>query len=385
MQYVSRHGARYPTSDNSGPYDTIIKKLKEVNPDHFKGDYSFLAKYQYKLGGDKVDQLTEFGENELVNAGKQFYSQYSKVAQGEVPFIRASKMDRVVQSASKFADGFHQAQTDSGDANAKYPYTKVIIEEGKKFKNPLEPKNCGAFDKRAGKVNQTDFASVFVHDIQTRLKRDLHIADLSILDVINLMDLCPFETVASSAGDPSEFCNLFRPDEWKSYNYYQSLGKYYGFGQGNDLGPIQGVGFVNELIARLKGQQIVNDTTSVDHKLDDNPTTFPVDRKIYADFTHEDPMVSILTALGLFLKAPQLDVDATTGFSASRIVPFAARFAIEKMTCQQGEMVRVLVNERVVPLDICKSNEEGLCTKDYFVGNLTLRATDMGNKWVTSC
>ena len=103
-----------------------------------------------------------------------------------------------------------------------------------------------------------------------------------------IMDLCPFETVASPTDHFSPFCNLFTQEEWQQYDYYETLGKYYGFASYDHLGPTQGVGFTNELIARLTGQP-VKDRTSVDQDLDGDPKSFPLGEewKIYADFSHD--------------------------------------------------------------------------------------------------
>jgi hypothetical protein len=66
----------------------------------------------------------------------------------------------------------------------------------------------------------------------------------------------------------------------------QTLNKYYGYSHGNPLGPTQGVGFTNELIARLTSQP-VNDHTTTNTTLDTSNTTFPLNRKLYADFSHD--------------------------------------------------------------------------------------------------
>jgi hypothetical protein len=54
---------------------------------------------------------------------------------------------------------------------------------------------------------------------------------------------------------------------------------------------VQGVGYVNELLARLSDRP-VRDQTSVNHTLDSDPSTFPLGRAFYADFTHENLCVS---------------------------------------------------------------------------------------------
>ena len=202
------------------------------------------------------------------------------------------------------------------------------------------------------------------------------------------MDMCPFDTVNSPTGMVSPFCALFTTEEWAQYDYYQSVSKYYGYGAGNELGPTQGVGFANELIARLT-EQPVQDHTCVNHTLDDNTqTTFPLNRKLYADFSHDNDITTIMFALGLFKDTKPLStaklqtVDDTNGYTAARTVPFAARMYVEKMKCNgnEEELVRVIMNGRVIPLDQCANVDElGRCTVSDFVK--TLSFAQAGGKW----
>ena len=74
---------------------------------------------------------------------------------------------------------------------------------------------------------QLKFANVFVPPIAARLNADLAPTVLSIAEVIQLMELCPFSTVANPGGAVSPFCSLFTTDEWHSYDYYSTLGKYF--------------------------------------------------------------------------------------------------------------------------------------------------------------
>ncbi|KAG8529702.1 uncharacterized protein KY384_005183 [Bacidia gigantensis] len=406
VQYLSRHGARSPATDppddpnkpyypnqKTGHYRDFITNLQsKIRNQHLQEPYAFLQKYTFNLG---ANSLTNFGKNELVNAGKQFYDQYSQLAKDNDPFARASDMDRVIDSARKFGSGFYEAKHNSNKAD---PYPIINIREGSKFQNPLNPKTCPKFSHKAGKKYQIKFGekSILANTTVKRLNQGFPDANLETRDVINLMDLCSFDTVASDTGTGSKFCLLFtNPAEWEAYNYYHTLKKYYGYGYGNPLGPAQGIGFVNEVIARLNSNPTVSDRTSVNHAIDDNnPEQFPIGRKLYADFTHNDPMTSISAALGLFDKTPPLslsgitDIDKDAGFTAARVVPFAARFAIEKMTCQQGEMIRVLVNERVMPLDSfegCGLNKDGLCAKVAFMTHLSKQSTQLQADWIKLC
>jgi len=251
--------------------------------------------------------------------------------------------------------------------------------------------SCPAFESSIkGKDARAAFAKTFVPKITSRLNSDLKGASLDTRQTISLMDLCPYDTVNSPTGEVSPFCTLFTQDEWASYDYYQSLNKYYSYGAGNPLGPSQGVGFVNELIARLT-EEPVQDHTSVNHTLDngsETATTFPLDRKLYADFTHEDGITSVMFALGLWNSTRPLSTsklmtaEDLAGYTVSRTVPFAARMIVEKMECQgePEELVRVLVNGRVISLETCPGVDElGRCKVGDFVKSLTF--AEEGGVW----
>ncbi|KAL9610428.1 MAG: hypothetical protein Q9167_004853, partial [Letrouitia subvulpina] len=147
---------------------------------------------------------------------------------------------------------------------------------------------CTAFEKlptytSIGPHAFSNFSSTFLPRLRPRLASALAPTNLTDTDILNLLDLCPFVTISDSAtGVP--FCALFAKHEWRDYDYLQTLSKFYSYGPGNPLGPTQGVGFVNELIARLTNQP-VKDATSVNHTLDAyNSSTFPLmDKGLYVD------------------------------------------------------------------------------------------------------
>lgn len=194
------------------------------------------------------------------------------------------------------------------------------------------------------------------------------------------MDLCPYETLCSppsSTSPPlSPFCALFTASDWTLYNTQKSTEKYNSFGAGAGLGPTQGAGWVNELVARLTGMP-VSDCTSTNHTLDSDERTFPLRRGLYADFTHDNVMTSILFALGLYA-AKEADLR---GFRASETVPFAGRAVVEKMRCRgEGEeMVRVVVNGKVMPLPRCGGDALGRCRLGAFVASLGFARR--GGRW----
>jgi hypothetical protein len=98
-------------------------------------------------------------------------------------------------------------------------------------------------------------------------------------------------------------------------------------------------------------------------------------------------MTEVLGALGLYNATKPLSnttletADQTNGYSASWTVPFAARFYIEKLSCNDSkeELVRVLINDRIVPLTQCGGTEDGICTLRNFVDSL--RFATSGGLW----
>lgn len=390
-QVLSRHGARDPTEHKSEAYQALIKKI-QTNTTAYGAGFEFLQRFSYTLG---KDELTEFGEQELYNSGVKFYERYETLAANSTPFFRASDQNRVVQSAKNFTQGFHMARTASiGQDDESFPYNITLVSEEDGSNNTLSHGLCSRFEEGAideiGDNAKSKWAAIFVPTIQTRVNENIPGANLTIEETLFLMDMCPFVTVADAAGTPSQFCALFTTDEWISYNYYQSLDKWYGYGPGNPLGPTQGVGWVNELVARLTNTSVV-DHTNTNTTLDSDPVSFPLGLPLYADFSHDNDMTSIYSALGLFAGTDDLDMGArkdlngTNGYSAAVTVPFAARMYVEKMICQdtgiEKEMVRVLLNDRVMPLDGCNSDALGRCSLANFVNSMTFAQS--GGLWDT--
>ncbi|KAL9111476.1 MAG: hypothetical protein Q9227_004154 [Pyrenula ochraceoflavens] len=401
---LSRHGARAPTAGKAADYNATITKIQTSVPSSsFKGPYAFLPNYEYDLG---ADELTAFGALEMLESGERFYSLYPDLTRSNTPFIRSAGQARVVDSATSFAQGFGSARaSDPAATDHTSPSISVIIpEDDPDSPNPLAHNLCTAFEKdRKRNEPQSTFASLFVPPIRSRFTSALQYpstaSPLTNSDIINLMDLCPYETVAmppslhqptTGASNYSPFCNLFTTAEWHQYAYYQSLGKYYTYGPGAlPLGPTQGVGFANELIARLTNSP-VDDHTSTDPKLDSDPATFPLGRKLYADFSHDNDMTAIFSALGLYNATPPLPTHTiqtpkvSRGYSAGWTVPFAARAYFERMTCSDTggsavQMVRSIVNDRVMNMGFCGADRHGRCRLEDFVGALGF--VKMGGHW----
>ncbi|KAJ3540298.1 hypothetical protein NMY22_g4362 [Coprinellus aureogranulatus] len=384
VNIIQRHGARFPTSGSS---ERILDALDKVKSAPVYGDdrLLFVKDYQYPLG---VAELVPFGAYQSAESGATVYERYNRlVSQGNIPFVRASGSDRVVDSAANWTAGFAAASN-----NIYQPKLAVILNES--LNDTLEDAMCpnaGEPDEEVG-----IWTDIFAKPIADRLNTWAQGANLLPIDVISLMSLCAFESVAMEK--LSLWCQLFGEEEFSQYEYYSDIEKYYNRGYGQDLGPVNGVGYINELLARLK-ERPVQDHTQTNHTLTSSPTTFPLNRSIYADFSHDNLMVAVYAAMGLFRQNAHLDPkspDPKRTWIASKLVPFSGRLVVERMQCNwphrlrvarrdrldkqpsaRREMfVRVLVNDAVQPLDFCDGDKHGLCSLGAFVEIITRLAQD---------
>lgn len=150
-----------------------------------------------------------------------------------------------------------------------------------------------------------------------------------------------------------------------------------------------GLGYQQEVIARLKGETLSYSHSQANITLDDNTDTFPLNQSLYFDFSHDTNMISVLAAFGLRQFGQALDPTNLPGphnFTVSHLTPFGARFDIEiirtplplspdRETYLEGgetKYVHFLVNQRTVPLgaslpECDASRVDGWCELDTFV------------------
>jgi hypothetical protein len=224
---------------------------------------------------------------------------------------------------------------------------------------------------------------------------------LSVKDTYAMQLLCAYETQYIGV---SEFCSLFTRNEWEGFEHSLDIRFFYNHAFGNPTARAQGIGYVEELLARLQGKLIKESDSSVNSSLTDNEESFPLGMKFYADFTHDKMVLGTLTALSIdyFKHLPDLHQyppDKHRLFRASHIVPFTARLITEVISCdskhpkpeqhervryyasQHGygsgsekgshRFVRMRLNGAVLPLSTirggaCRGRPDALCPLDKF-------------------
>jgi hypothetical protein len=219
-------------------------------------------------------------------------------------------------------------------------------------------------------------------------------------DTYAMQSICAYENGYIGSSD---FCGLFTEDEWAGFEQSLDAIYYYDYGFGNPTGRSQGLGYQQELIARLTGQYINSSNSSVNSTITNNSRDFPLGRPFYADFTHDDIIVSVLTSMSVdyFREHPDLKTfppNPKRHFILSHITPFAGRLITEVIGCNSAnpvaqhsrrtqyypgqygynaanatnKFVRLRVNNGIVPLNTirtgeCNGRTDGLCSLEGFL------------------
>jgi hypothetical protein len=371
VNLLQRHGARFPTASSSEKMKKPLEQLMNAISYSDK-TYEFLTEFEWDLG---EAHLIPLGAKEAFVSGSEHYLRYKHlITSDQLPFVRASGGERVIDSAANWTAGFASA---SGEIY--FPVISVIISEEMGANNTLEDSMCPNAESIQEPGNT--WRDIFTPAIADRINEAVPGAEFDNDDVAKFMPLCAYETLFHGTASP--FCGLFTPEEWQAREYLDDVQKYYKTGHGNPLGPVQGVGYVNELLARLTGSP-VEDQTQTNSTLDSSPITFPLDRNFYTDFSHDNQMVAIYSAIGLFHQEPPSSerLDPARVWRISRMTPFSGRLITEKLRCRDDvEYVRMLVNDAVQPLAFCGASEEGLCEMSAFVESQAYARSNGNGDW----
>jgi hypothetical protein len=252
-----------------------------------------------------------------------------------------------------------------------------------------------------GDEHMWNYASRYLPDATKRLSKLMPEGfNLDVKDTYAMQLLCAYELAYLGESD---FCALFTKDEWDGFEQSLDIRFFYNHAFGNPTARAQGIGYVEELLARLKGEYIETSDSSVNSSLTKDEEHFPLGLKFYADFTHDKIVLGTLTALSLdFLRElPDLKSFppvAGRKFRISHLVPFAARLVTEVIDCDTKDpepvkherysasshrleeeekigkhrFVRMKLNGAVVPLSSirggqCKGRSDELCPLEDFL------------------
>ncbi|MCJ1358238.1 MAG: hypothetical protein MMC33_008237 [Icmadophila ericetorum] len=326
LHMLSRHGSRYPSSfsPQEAAGDAIASAKKSGAT--FTSDLEFLNTWSYGLG---YEILVPNGRKELFDSGVLHYYQYAALYNPNTTVVaRTTTQDRMLKSAENFLTGFFDLPWQT--------YGNIKLEhiiEAQNFNNSLagyhQCPNFGNPHGVDGSAAAQQWSTIYLQNTTARLN-SMSTGFIWTPAVINTAQaLCPYETVAFGF---SEWCSVFTFEEWQGYEYSVDLDFAGDMMFQSPLGRAIGIGYVQEILARLEGHLMTTPDTQDNVTLDSMPETFPLNQTLYFDFSHDANIASILTAFGFrqfsqFLPTtgPPLDQQMIV----SHVVPFGARLDIE--------------------------------------------------------
>ncbi|KAF8143068.1 histidine phosphatase superfamily [Mycena galopus ATCC 62051] len=255
-------------------------------------------------------------------------------------------------------------------------YQQSITIEAGGFNNTLTPyKTCpntgGVLKADRGRDFVAKWPDVYLKSTVEQLRPQMVGYELSV-DVYVLQQMCAYETVALGY---SKFCELFTEDEWDGFNYSLNLFWYNSVPSFALACPL-GIGYIQELVARLTHTPIASHNSSTNGTLDDSPVTFPLGQSLYVDATHE--LVVLYHAVSLFFTSlfsgPLLatHIPKKQSYKVSELAPFATNVHFQLLECTSlpGPQIRIIMNDGVVPLtgiEGCEAQKDGMCVVNTFV------------------
>ncbi|WWC85773.1 uncharacterized protein L201_000639 [Kwoniella dendrophila CBS 6074] len=343
---LHRHAARYPTEGAGKCVLSALNKIenRQVRMPRRNPEFAFLAKTDLKLKDWKFDGLMDQGRKQSWLSGRQIKSIYKRfLSKSEGIFTRSSGGGRVVETSGYWLEGFNGGRFSLKD-KSKLPKVDVVILEGEEYNNTLSVHSCPAFQNLSPKPSELMFVdlSPLLEPTLNRLNTVLKPQPaLEMDDLVCLADMCGYDSQSKGTdwNNWSKWCGIFSKEEWEIFGHAKDLKRWYDLGETSRYGPTMGAGYVNELLARLTDYNVTDHTTT-NYTLDSNENTFPQGGKLFfVDFGHDNEMLEVISALGLLTQhrpLPTTSVPPKRTYVLSRIVPFGARMAFERVSCKMG-------------------------------------------------
>ncbi|KAF4634281.1 hypothetical protein G7Y89_g3829 [Cudoniella acicularis] len=384
---LQRHAQRFPTSgdDDGGNDARFAQKLTNFTSGNstasFTGPLRFLNTYNYIM--QDTGLLTGIGATSEVAAGVLFWNRYGRTiynaSQAQLAYnasypngtarppvvLRTTSQSRIHNSLINWALGFFgvswQTVPNPTLANFTNPYRVVVIPEGGTENDTLASyDSCfNDNDDTIGYLGDDDlftYIPKYLGPATARLQKDAPSGfTFNVNDTYAMQSICAYEYNYIGMSD---FCYLFTANEWAGFENTLDMEYYYDYAYGNPTGRAQGIGYLQELVARLEHNYLTFSNSSVNYTIDDNPTDFPLYQPFYADFTHDDIIVSVLTAMSI-------DYFQTIGCSSANPSPIKNHRTAYTPT-QYGynpnnathKFVRMRLNNGIVPLNTIRG---GMC------------------------
>jgi len=404
---LQRNGERSPSESELELMSTFATQVTTAKGT-FTGPLSYLNTWSLQLG---TDTLLAEGVSTEFTSGTSFWTNYGRLlfnAAPNQPFyngtgfnkpvLRSPDTEYLLESTSSWAKGFFYILN---SPESQYTLVTIPTSEGNNtLSSVVSCPNYLNSSYGLDSISSTyiDLLPTFLQSAVDRLSTYAPgYTDFSATDAFTLQLLCIYEYYAL---DNSDACSLFTVEEWQGFEYILDILGYYGYSFGQPAGRALGLGYLEELLARLNNQYITTSSSSVNSTLDSSSTTFPLNETFYLDMSDESTIISLLTALSLDYFRESLSTSSITSrnFKLGQITPFSGHLITEKIGCTQpnptatnsnstiytkgqngysaaeatNKFVRIRLNNGILPLStirggLCSDRTDGLCSLSNFI------------------
>ncbi|KAI5301208.1 acid phosphatase pho5 [Ascosphaera atra] len=351
---LMRHGERYPTPDDAGPFKAVLEKVRNAaGKDGFTGALSFMNEWEYFVPNDcSVEAETDSGPYAgVLNAytrGNDYRARYGHLLDpNKVTPFWSSGYQRVITTARHFGMGFFGYNYSTSAA------LNIISEDESQGVNSLTPTCYNASDDEAP-WSEGEQLPLFKFTAE-RLNKLLPNGKLNATDVFNLISIASFEL---NARPYSPWVGVFTPDEWVAYGYIYGVNFHDQYGPGNAAAKAGGSVFLNATLRALNEGPQKN-----------SPLLF--------NFAHDTNLLPLITALDIVTpdhdKLPRDRVVFDSKWQFGEIISMGGRMVFERLNCSETPMndeglyVRMVLNEGVIPLNECQGGPGYSCPLTNFI------------------
>ncbi|KAE8351361.1 histidine phosphatase superfamily [Aspergillus coremiiformis] len=384
VHMMSRHAERYPTRSAGERHLSFLRRVKEANI-VLNGSLSFLNNWSYFTDQPQEDfeQLTRTGPYagtlQAFSTGVRFLTRYGHlIPRYGTTRLWASDCDRVIESAQHFASGLFGLDWEKTEKAT----LEIIPETFDRRANTLTPGDtCLKYieDPEKGHDNGANmlalFQDAYIPAIAKRLisdEQNLELGHLTNLEIYSMQEMCGFETIARGS---SPWCYLFTDEDWENFEYARDLIHYYRAGPGNPYAGAMGWLWLNATTSLLRSG--------------------PEAGTMFFSFVHDGDIAPFLTALDIMKDIkydPSLPIThrvADRAWRTSSVMPMGGRIVLERLTCPASSLenadgkeavVRISINDKIVPLLYCQSGPGLSCPLKEFVNHVKRKRSEVGDE-----
>ena len=306
LYYVSRHGSRYPISDDSIAISDLQANIRNVidalPKSCFKEKYlryfiNEFAGFSLKFQGELVNQGIETN----IALGDQYAKTFSntifhkKTRKYPLPnesySMSASSVPRSIQSGITFFNSL--LSTINGKPASSFIITTTDAQEQLLHQNMYCPKfiNYVASQKAAIESFENRMLTPVLQRFLNRVGLDSNSKVFTTTDMSNLWNACTYGLTVYDkefSRVNAHFCEIFSDDDVDILNYIEDTAMYfkYGYGSSNPISYEQTLPLLKNIIMKLG--------SAIDDAKNGNIAT------VYGGFGHEETNIPLYTLLQLF-------------------------------------------------------------------------------------